>query len=70
MIAEGKGFLGTYFTNVLIKINEKLSDPLKIILLDNLITSKDKKKYLDSDVEFLEQVRKSHIILSRYRSAH
>ena len=55
LIAGGKGFLGTYFTNVLIKINEKLSDPLKIILLDNLITSKDKKKYLDSDVEFLEQ---------------
>ena len=31
LIAGGKGFLGTYFTNVLIKINEKLSDPLKII---------------------------------------
>jgi len=55
LIAGGKGFLGTYFTNVLTKINEKLSNPLKIILLDNLITSKDKKDNLDSNIEFLEQ---------------
>tara|TARA_Y100000590_G_scaffold459455_1_gene616577 strand:+ start:4141 stop:5184 length:1044 start_codon:yes stop_codon:yes gene_type:complete len=55
LIAGGKGFLGTYFTNVLIKINEKLSKPMKIIILDNLITSKDKKDLNNSNVKFLEQ---------------
>ena len=43
LIAGGKGFLGTYFTSVLTKINETLSKPMKIIVLDSLITSKDKK---------------------------
>ena len=55
LIAGGKGFLGTYFTNVLSKINEVLSKPMKIIVLDSLITSKDKKNVIDSNVEFLEQ---------------
>ena len=55
LIAGGKGFLGTYFTNVLIKINETLSKPIKIIVLDSLITSKDKENNLNSNVEFLEQ---------------
>ena len=34
LIAGGKGFLGTYFTNVLSEINEVLSKPIKIILLN------------------------------------
>jgi len=55
LIAGGKGFLGTYFTNVLSKINEVLSKPMKIIVLDSLITSKDKKNVIDSNIEFLEQ---------------
>ena len=55
LIAGGRGFLGTYFTNVLSKINETLSIPMKIIVLDSLITSKDKKNVIDSNVEFLEQ---------------
>ena len=55
LIAGGKGFLGTYFTNVLTKINETLSKPMKIIVLDSLITSKDKKDANDSNIEFLEQ---------------
>ena len=55
LIAGGKGFLGTYFTNVLSKINEVLSKPMRIIVLDSLITSKDKKNVIDSNVEFLEQ---------------
>jgi len=55
LIAGGKGFLGTYFTNVLTKINEELSKPMKIIVLDSLITSKDKKNYEDDNIEFLEQ---------------
>ena len=55
LIAGGKGFLGTYFTNVLTKINETLSKPTKIIVLDSLITSKDKKDSVNQNIEFLEQ---------------
>ena len=32
LIAGGRGFLGTYFKNVLTKINETLSNPTKIII--------------------------------------
>ena len=55
LIAGGKGFLGTYFTSVLTKINETLSKPMKIIVLDSLITSKDKKGGVNQNIEFLEQ---------------
>ena len=55
LIAGGKGFLGTYFTNVLTQINKKLSKPIKIIVLDSLITSKDKKENNDENTKFLEQ---------------
>ena len=55
LIAGGRGFLGTYFTNVLSKINETLSIPMKIIVLDSLITSKDKENSNDPNIEFLEQ---------------
>ena len=55
LIAGGKGFLGTYFTSVLAKINETLSAPMKIIVLDSLITSKDKKDSVNQNIEFLEQ---------------
>tara|TARA_B110001454_G_scaffold13402_2_gene12165 strand:+ start:3396 stop:4445 length:1050 start_codon:yes stop_codon:yes gene_type:complete len=55
LIAGGKGFLGTYFTNVLIRINQVLSKPMKIIVLDSLITSKDKKEFNNFNVDFLEQ---------------
>ena len=55
LVAGGKGFLGTYFVNVLTQINETLSTPMKIIIMDNLITSKDKKNNPSSNVIFLEQ---------------
>ena len=55
LIAGGKGFLGTYFKNVLTKINQILSKPTKIIIMDSLITSKDKNDENNSDVKFLEQ---------------
>ena len=55
LIAGGKGFLGTYFVNVLSQINETLSTPMKIVIMDNLITSKDKKNNPSSNVRFLEQ---------------
>jgi UDP-glucuronate decarboxylase len=53
LIAGGKGFLGTYFVNTLNQINEKLSKPMKIVVMDNLITSKDKK--INPNIVFLEQ---------------
>ena len=55
LIAGGKGFLGTYFKNVLTKINQTLSKPTKIIIMDSLITSKDKNEENDTNIEFLEQ---------------
>ncbi len=55
LVAGGKGFLGTYFVNVLNQINETLSTPMKIVIMDNLITSKDKKNNPNSNVIFLEQ---------------
>ena len=55
LIAGGKGFLGTYFKNVLTNINQVLSKPTKIIIMDSLITSKDKNDETDPNVEFLEQ---------------
>jgi len=55
LIAGGKGFLGTYFKNVLTKINQTLSKPTKIIIMDSLITSKDKNDENDTNIEFLEQ---------------
>ncbi len=55
LIAGGKGFLGTYFVNVLRHINTKISQPIKIVILDNLITSKEKKVLSDPNVTFLEQ---------------
>ena len=55
LIAGGKGFLGTYFTNVLKQINEILSKPMKIIIMDNLITAKDKEGNINSNVTLIEQ---------------
>ena len=55
LIAGGKGFLGTYFKNVLTKINETLSNPTKIIIMDSLITSKEKNDEKNPNVEFIEQ---------------
>jgi len=55
LIAGGKGFLGTYFTNVLKQINEILSKPMKIIVMDNLITAKDKEGNINSNVRLIEQ---------------
>ena len=55
LIAGGKGFLGTYFVHSLRKINSKIKNPLKIVVLDNLITPKDKENYSDPNITFLEQ---------------
>ena len=63
LIAGGKGFLGTYFTNVLSEINEVLAKPIKIIVLDSLITAKDKENSNDSNVDFLESISVSFIFM-------
>ena len=55
LVAGGKGFLGTYFVNILNQINKTLSTPMKIVIMDNLITSKDKKNNSSSNVTFVEQ---------------
>ena len=54
LVAGGKGFLGTYFTYVLLEINKTLSKPMKIIVLDSLITSKEKGEE-NENLEFLEK---------------
>ena len=54
LIAGGKGFLGTYFVNVLNHINEVLSTPMKIVIIDNLITSKNKKNNTSHNVTLLK----------------
>ena len=41
LITGGKGFLGTYFLKTFLKINQLLTKPMHIFLIDNLITSKD-----------------------------
>lgn len=55
LIAGGKGFLGTYFVRVLIGLNRFLENPAEIIILDNLITAKDKTNFHDKNIRFLEQ---------------
>tara|TARA_B100000953_G_scaffold206651_1_gene170524 strand:- start:1605 stop:2654 length:1050 start_codon:yes stop_codon:yes gene_type:complete len=54
LIVGGKGFLGTYFVKTLQEINNLIKKPCKIIVIDNLITSKEKNLFHD-DVDFLEK---------------
>ena len=42
LVVGGRGFLGTYFVKTLLEINNLIEKPCKIIVVDNLITSKDK----------------------------
>ncbi len=41
LITGGRGFLGTYFLRTFVEINKLLTNPMKIFVIDNLITSKD-----------------------------
>ena len=44
VLSGGNGFLGRYFVEIFCKINDSLvSDPLKLIVIDNLITSEENK---------------------------
>lgn len=55
LVVGGKGFLGTYFVNVLKMLNEKYHFNMKIVIIDNLITCKDNRISEEQDIEFLEQ---------------
>ena len=54
LVSGGRGFLGTYFVRVLNELNKSFEKPLRIIVVDNLITSKDKEKFDDTNVQFIE----------------
>jgi UDP-glucuronate decarboxylase len=41
LITGGRGFLGTYFLKTFLKINQLLTKPMQIFVIDNLITSKN-----------------------------
>ena len=41
LITGGRGFLGTYFLKTFLEINQLLTNPIQIFVIDNLITSKD-----------------------------
>ena len=55
LIVGGRGFIGTYFVKVLSRINKSLKKPMKITVIDNLITAKDKDPYQDPNIIFLEK---------------
>jgi len=55
LIVGGRGFIGTYFVKVLSRINKSLKKPMKITVIDNLITAKDKDPYQDPNITFLEK---------------
>jgi len=56
LITGGRGFLGTYFLKTFIEINKQLTNPVKIFVIDNLITSKTNSsqypnvKFIESDI--------------------
>jgi dTDP-glucose 4,6-dehydratase/UDP-glucuronate decarboxylase len=64
LVVGGKGFLGTYFVKVLTNLNKILKKPSKIIVVDNLITSKDKKNTEDNNVKFIEKDVSEKFIIS------
>lgn len=55
LVVGGKGFLGTYFINVLKKLNETLENSIDIIVMDNLITAKNIEEPENSNIKFIEQ---------------
>ena len=54
LLIGGKGFLGTYFLKTFLKLNQELKSPLKITVIDNLITAKEKDTINFPNVEFIE----------------
>jgi len=54
LLIGGKGFLGTYFLKTLVNLNQELEIPLRITVIDNLITAKDKNTIDIPNVKFVE----------------
>lgn len=54
LLIGGSGFLGTYFYKTLIALNEILPKPIKITIIDNMITGKNKIKNRNNNVKFLK----------------
>ena len=54
LVAGGKGFLGTYFVKTLAKLNQIFENPVKIFVLDNLITEKNKIQFDNDNINFIE----------------
>jgi len=57
MLTGGRGFLGRYFTEVFVCLNETvLDEPCKVVVLDNLITAGEEGTNMDErpNVTFLE----------------
>lgn len=55
LVVGGKGFLGTYFVRTLIALNQFLDNSLEIVVMDNLITAKDKTNFQNTNVQFIEK---------------
>lgn len=54
LVVGGKGFIGTYFVRTLLGLNQVFSESIKILVLDNLITVKDKSEFNDPNLKFIE----------------
>jgi len=65
LITGGRGFLGTYFLKTFVSINQLLTNPMKIFVIDNLITSKDDSvqypnvRFVESDISKKIEVNES-----------
>jgi len=55
LLIGGRGFLGTYFLKTILANNEIIPKPTKVVVIDNLITAKDKKNFKDPNVIFYEK---------------
>ena len=65
LITGGRGFLGTYFLKTFVEINNQLINPMKIYVIDNLVTSKDNDikypnvKFIESDISKKIEIKES-----------
>jgi len=64
LVVGGKGFLGTYFVRTLTTLNHFLDNSLEIVVMDNLITAKDKTNFQNANVKFIEKDVSEKIIFS------
>ena len=65
LITGGRGFLGTYFLKTFLGINQLLTSPMQIFVIDNLITSKDGESqypnvtFVESDISKKIEINES-----------